>query len=340
MINRRDFMKATSMTAALAASGQLPLWAATKDGECYAVEGFAQLLKKYQLPKTTKGAKELSYKLYSRTTDLGELTITRKGSKQVSCDYRTDPPSTCKADFLFNGALTSGLETWKLTSSTTTKSPAMQSLGTYAETGKVAGGEAVVRVGQTVTERFKTARPVQPDFSLPFVVPTLPAEQGKEYQFTLLREGTFFFADQTVFFDGMVTIPLNGRKATFRNYLHVGDGTLPTNYLVDENGVAVIVTHGLVSEWLIGESMPAPQKAISKPAPQPNAKGDPNLVRVWVKGNRKKQKEGSFVKMFKTPTGKVVITVRQPDGTEVHIPHKILTAEDLAYLESIQAQIQ
>lgn len=250
MINRRDFMKATSMTAALAASGQLPLWAA-EEGACYAVEGFAKLLSKYQPPKTTKGAKTLRYALYSQTTDLGKMTVMRKGASQLSCDYSTIPPSTCKADFVFNGALTSGLVSWKLTSSTTTKSTAMRALGTYTETGNVAQGEAIVRVGKTVTERFNTQLPVQPDFTLPFVVPTLPAELGEEYPFTLLREGTFFFADQSLFFDGLVTVPLKGGRKEFRNYLHVGEGTLPTNYLVDENGVVVIVTHGIVSEWLV-----------------------------------------------------------------------------------------
>jgi len=251
MINRRDFMKATSMTAALAASGQLPLWAATENGACYAVEGFAKLLSKYQPPKTEKGAPTLGYRLYTQTVDLGKMTVTRKGARQLSCDYSTIPLSTCKADFLFNGALTSGLASWKLTSSTTTKSPALRALGTYTETGSVTQGEAVVRVGKTVTERFKTSLPVQPDFTLPFVVPTLPAERGKEYPFTLLREGTFFFADQSVFFDGMVTIPMKGGKKEFKNYLHVGDGTLPTNYLVDYNDIPVIVTHGIVSEWLV-----------------------------------------------------------------------------------------
>jgi len=252
MINRRDFMKMTSVTAALAASGQLPLWAAkSKKGEFYAVEGFADLLKKYTLPKTSKGAEKLSYKLYTQTSDLGTMTVMQKGKNKLSCDYRTVPPSTCKGEFVFNGGLTSGLAEWKLTSSTTTGSSKMQSLGTYTEIGKVAKGEAVVKNGKVVTERFKTRLPIQPDFTLPFVVPTLPAERGKEYEFALLREGTFFFGNQTVFFDGMVTIPMKGGKKEFRNYLHVGDGTLPTNYLVDENGVPVIVTHGIVSEWLV-----------------------------------------------------------------------------------------
>ena len=251
MINRRDFIKKGSMTAALVAAGQLPLWAANKKGECYAVEGFANLLKDYQLPKTAKGANTLSYKLYSQTTDLGKLSVTRKGANQLSCDYSTVPPSDCQGDFVFKGALSSGLASWQLKSTTTTESPAMQSLGTYTETGKVGSEKAVVRVGGRVTERFETKLPVQPDFTLPFVVPTLPTEIGKEYHFTLLREGTFFFADQSVFFDGMVTIPMKGGKKTFKNYLHVGDGTLPTNYLVDENDVPVIVTHGIVSEWLV-----------------------------------------------------------------------------------------
>ena len=251
MINRRDFMKKTSVTAALVAAGQLPLWAATEKGECYAVEGFANRLKKYHLPKTSKGAKTLRYMLYSQEADLGKMTVTRTGKSQFSCDYSTVPPSDCQADFVFKGALSSGLASWQLTSTTTTESAAMQSLGTYTETGKVGSEKAVVRVGDRVTERFKTSLPIQPDFTLPFVVSTLPAEMGKEYPFTLLREGTFFFANQTVFFDGMVTLPMPGGKKTFKNYLHVGEGTLPTNYLVDENDVPVIVTHGIVSEWLV-----------------------------------------------------------------------------------------
>jgi len=107
---------------------------------------------------------------------------------------------------------------------------------------------------------------------------------------------------------------------------------LPTNYLVDENGVTVIVTHGIVSEWLVGEPMAAATKAV------PKSKGDPNFVRIWAEGH-KKQAEGTFVKTFTTPKGKLIVTVRQYDGTETNIPHTILTSEDLAYLESISVQI-
>lgn len=252
MINRRDFIKITSATAALAASGQLPLWAAkSKDSECYAVEGFADLLKEYKAPVTSTGMKELRYKHYMKTQDLGEITVTRKSKQEFLCNYATVPTSSCKATLFFKNKLTAGLDSWTLTSSTTTRSSKMQSFGTYRETGKVTDGEAVVKNGKVVTERFKTTLPIQPDFTLPLVVPTLPAKVGKEYRFALLREGTFFFADQTVFFDGMATIPTKDGNKEFKNYLHVGDGTLPTNYLVDENRVTVIVTHGIVSEWLV-----------------------------------------------------------------------------------------
>jgi len=56
-------------------------------------------------------------------------------------------------------------------------------------------------------------------------------------------------------------------------------------------------------------------------------------------GNRRKQTEGSFVRIFSTAKGKVVITVRQFDGSEVNMHHMILTPEDLAYLESISVQV-
>ena len=120
MINRRDFLKKSSMTAAPVAAGQLPLWATNTQGECYAVEGFANLLKQYQLPKTVKGASTLSYKLYSQTTDLGMLTVTRKRAQQLSCNYSTFPPSDCQGEFIFKGALMAGLDSWELTSTTTT----------------------------------------------------------------------------------------------------------------------------------------------------------------------------------------------------------------------------
>ena len=222
MIDRRTFMKITSATAAFAASGQLPLWAAkSKDSECYAVEGFADLLKKYNVPATSTRMKELGYKHYMKTQDLGKMTVSRKSKQEFLCHYTTVHASSCKAKFRFRKTLTAGLGSWTLTSSTTTSSSKMRSLGTYTETGNVTKGETVVTNGKAVTVRFKTSLPIQPDFTLPLVVPTLPAKVGKEYKFALLREGTFFFANQTVFFDGIVSIPTKDGNKKFKNYLHV-----------------------------------------------------------------------------------------------------------------------
>ena len=41
-----------------------------------------------------------------------------------------------------------------------------------------------------------------------------------------------------------------GRMLELQNYLHLGEGTLPTFYLVDTNGVTLIVTHGITAEVL------------------------------------------------------------------------------------------
>ena len=57
--------------------------------------------------------------------------------------------------------------------------------------------------------------------------------------------------------------------------------------------------------------------------------------RVWAKG-KPQQKDGAFVNMFVSPKGKTIVTLRSPDGTEVKISHKVLTPDDLAYLESVK----
>ncbi|VGO13601.1 hypothetical protein PDESU_02158 [Pontiella desulfatans] len=335
MFNRHDFIRNTSMTAALAAAGQLPLWAATENGDCYVAQGFAKFLKTYVPPKTATGG-NVDYTLIDMTKEYGQLRVARMGAGAVSCVYSIQPGSSCEARFELNGDLLAGVRSWKLTSTTDPVSQSMEGLNVYTETGEVRNGQAVVKVGEICTSQFALAAPLMPDWLLPLAVTMLPA-QADGYDFCLLREGTYFLSGQRLCYDGIVKIPVKGgQMLELKNYLHVGEGTLPTNYLVDGNGATLIVTHGITAQVLGGEAMPTPKKIVTKP----KEKGDPNLVRMWVEGNRKKQKEGSFVKMFKTQTGKVVITVRQPDGTEANIPHKILTAGDLAYLESIQAHIR
>ena len=56
MFSRRDFIKTSSITAALAAAGQLPLWAADANGESYAAQGFAKFLTTYSPPNTSAGS--------------------------------------------------------------------------------------------------------------------------------------------------------------------------------------------------------------------------------------------------------------------------------------------
>jgi arylsulfatase A-like enzyme len=80
---------------------------------------------------------------------------------------------------------------------------------------------------------------------------------------------------------------------------------------------------------------PTPQPVIAKP----NMSREEllSLVRTWAKG-KPQQKDATFVKMFINPKGNTILTLRMPNGTEMNISHRVLTSEDLAYLDTIEAR--
>jgi len=250
MISRRDFIKTASITAALAATGQLPLWAADENGACYAGQGFAKFFENYSPPKTSAGVKSAGYRLVDMTKEYGQLTTTRSGAGTYVCNYAIKPGSACKAKFVVRDDLLSGVHSWTLTSRTKTVSKKMANVGVYTETGRVSNSKAVVKAGKKTSCEFTTAKPLLPDWLLPLAVPMLPAKPGN-YEFSLLREGTYLLGGQRLLYDGTARINVKGGKMLeLKNYLHLGEGTLPTNYLVDTNGVTVIVTHGITAEVL------------------------------------------------------------------------------------------
>jgi len=250
MFSRRDFIRNASITASLAATGQLPLWAADENGECYATQGFAKFLETYKPPSASAGARDITYTLVNMGMEYGRLTTARAGAGTYVCDYAIEPGSMCKAKFQVRGDLLSGVSSWSLTSRTDPVSEDMADLAVYAETGEVSNGKAVVKAGGKTSSEFTTAVPLLPDWLLPLAAPMLPTKPGN-YIFSLLREGTYFLGAQRLLYDGTAKITVKGGKTLeLTNYLHLGEGTLPTNYLIDKNGVTVIVTHGFTAEAL------------------------------------------------------------------------------------------
>ena len=74
--------------------------------------------------------------------------------------------------------------------------------------------------------------------------------------------------------------------------------------------------------------------------PAPVAKPEPGMkheLRRWAVGNHQ-ENTGSYVRTFINPKQKKMVTLRSADGKEFNISHRALTPEDLAYLESIQAE--
>jgi hypothetical protein len=83
-----------------------------------------------------------------------------------------------------------------------------------------------------------------------------------------------------------------------------------------------------------------PEKEAASPAkPAPVSRTAPagkRELRRWAVGNDW-EATGAFVRTFVNPKQKKLVTLRAPDGKEFDIGFRFMTPDDLAYLESIQA---
>ncbi|MCF7849604.1 MAG: hypothetical protein K9M45_12200, partial [Kiritimatiellales bacterium] len=80
------------------------------------------------------------------------------------------------------------------------------------------------------------------------------------------------------------------------------------------------------------KSSPVKPAPVAKPAPVGKLE-----VRRWAVGKHQ-ENSGSFVRIFVNPKQKKLVTLRAADGKEFNISHRVLTPEDIDYLESIQAE--
>jgi len=87
-------------------------------------------------------------------------------------------------------------------------------------------------------------------------------------------------------------------------------------------------------------SKPVAKKAASPVKTAPVAKpGVKHELRRWAVG-KPQENTGSYVRTFINPKQKKLVTLRAGDGKEFNISYRVLTPEDIAYLESIQTEIK
>lgn len=114
------------------------------------------------------------------------------------------------------------------------------------ETGHISDDTIVTRQrDREIT--YERTNCVHTQWTLPDVFSEVKAK-GKAFEFDLLQNAQVLRPKQVLTYEGeWEFVVKDGERVTWGHFLHLGYGTLPTNYLVDASGVVQIVTGGVNS---------------------------------------------------------------------------------------------
>lgn len=84
--------------------------------------------------------------------------------------------------------------------------------------------------------RYKTTHPVHTQWTITDLLPEIK-KKGQGLKFDLLQDAQIFKPNQELSYEGKVSVDIkDNKKVVLDNFLHIGYGVLPTNYLVDKQG--------------------------------------------------------------------------------------------------------
>jgi len=271
MQTRRDFLKLSSFSVAMLASGMLPLMAANNKTakRPYAITDYHSYVSEFSpvAGNNISKVKELTYdyllwKGYDKQLDVtgaiksGSLKINHLSKTNVLSEFNSfttnnrskkDIPLTrMLADYAFDGDLGRGLKRWDISGETFSRNKEMSAFGAIKESGKISNGVMTTQSGNNKAITQAITGPLIPEWLLPLIIPML--SNDGVFECSMLRDGMFYLPRQSIVHCGKIDIAVKGgRNMTLDNWLHTGTGVLPTNYLVDENGLTQLITYGMVA---------------------------------------------------------------------------------------------
>jgi hypothetical protein len=282
-VNRRQFLKTSAIATALAATGRLPLLSAKTEtgsavdastGPC-AVKPIRDYLRRFSrasTPLRKRGQSGLVYDIihwswvrgergtFSNSV-IGRVDIGRKAAGgqiiyEIAQRMRIGGVDNfLEAEIICDTNDLNSLRTWTLHSYQATPDGKREPLCELAEKGWCIDGK--IRIESADCEYgFSAKNPVVTQWTIPaFLI--RKANSALNVTFDLLQDLSLFKPDQSLTYDGLTPVRLNGGKTvTLQTYAHTGQGILPIHYLLDEKRLPQLVTSSILS-WALSRQTSA-----------------------------------------------------------------------------------
>ncbi len=267
-MERRDFLKfAATTAAAMAAQGNLPLLAAGKKRKKMSDQGPSNCLSKppaiepitgyvEQFSPASAGSMAKAFKARyslihwngasakSRNSEQGSLDIAWSDGKLSTTETRSNRPSNTVKTSVQCAGKHNTASSWTLSSSFS--SDVGQN---FTEKGEWDGKIMTVKA-KSWTQESVTKNPLIARWTL---LPLIASGSLKKspLAFDMLDDSTLR-PNQTLRYEGQITVPVKGGEAKLDSYVQIGDAIVPTHYLVDNQGRVQLITMSMVN-WALTE---------------------------------------------------------------------------------------
>lgn len=180
----------------------------------------------------------------SRNTERGSMDIVWKAGILNTKETRTNHPANIvKTSIQCAGEWNTAKE-WALNSSLEG-----QKENGFVETGTW-DGKAMTVKSKSWTQKDSTGNPLVARWAL---LPLLASGKLKKAPLTFdMLDDSTLRANQTLRYEGEITIPVKGGTAKLLSYVQTGNGIVPTHYLVDAQGCVQLITMSMVN-WALTE---------------------------------------------------------------------------------------
>lgn len=273
-MNRRDFVQLSSVAAALAASGRLPLLAApvakvsrnifTDPAAIEPVSGAMRTFIPVSDVFPSGKDREWMYDLVSweglqkdgcaRNVTSGSLTVRSSGHAAYTVKQRVGLSGARQDTFLNVELKTDGesgsVRKWAVTSDFAEFNGDKIADDSKMElTGQYDGSVVNLR-GAEMRLSYSVEGPLLCPWMLPDLLARMSSDGRRSLRFTLLDDGLKIRPEQELSYEGIVQVPVKSGAIPLHIWMQTGRGILPVHWMLDDAGRTQLMTHSALN-WVL-----------------------------------------------------------------------------------------